>query len=111
MAAQVVHAAGESASAWTRQTGNALPEGTYAVVLEVDDEAALLEVEAHLSARGASFVAVREPDAPHSGALMAIGLFPSPRKVLQKHVGGVLRRLPLLGTAAARNETGDEVRP
>lgn len=38
------------------------------------------------------FVAIREPDAPWNGQLVAIGIVPAPRKALDK----LLRRYPLL---------------
>ena len=50
LAAQVVHAAGESSP------GN-LPEGTYAIVLAVPDEGALKAVAARLQLAGVKFVA------------------------------------------------------
>lgn len=89
----MAHAAGESASAWTLATGAALPDDTHVVVLEVADESSLLEVEERLRFHAIPFVAVREPDPPHFGALVALGTYPLPRKT----VGGVLRRLRLLG--------------
>ncbi|MCB9569401.1 MAG: hypothetical protein H6710_19660 [Myxococcales bacterium] len=69
LAAQLIHAAGESAP-------GGLPRGTTAVALAADDEAHLELVEGRLRALGIDHVAIREPDPPWSGALMAIGLAP-----------------------------------
>jgi hypothetical protein len=78
LAAQLVHAAGESSD------GN-LKDGTFAIVLAVPDEATLLAVRARLSLAGVEHIAVHEPDAPYRGALMAIGARPGPRSVLRRH--------------------------
>ena len=78
LAAQLVHAAGESAP-------GGLPSGTHAVVLGVENEAALHEVERRLFQFGVPHHAIREPDAPWLGALMAIGVVPMvPTKQLRK---------------------------
>lgn len=69
LAAQVVHAAGESSP-------GALPPNTTAVVLSVRSEAHLERIEARLVAGGVAHRAIREPDAPWQGALMAIGICP-----------------------------------
>lgn len=84
--AQTIHAAGESSP------GN-LPEDTRAVALSVPDEATLLALEARLHAAGISFRAIREPDPPWNGALMAIGLVPVQRT---PNLRQVLGRLPLV---------------
>jgi len=86
LAAQTVHAAGESSP-------GALPEGTYAVVLGVPNEAALLLIEERLCAFGIVHKAIREPDPPWCGALMAIGVVPV---VDRKPVRRALGQLPLL---------------
>jgi len=85
LAAMIVHAAGESSP-------GSLPPDTHAVVLAVHDEEALLAVEARLQGASVPHVAVREPDAPWGGALMAIGLQPAPRAALRMY----LSSLPLL---------------
>ena len=85
LAAMLVHAAGESSP-------GDLPENTHAIVLAVADERALLCEESRLSAAGIAFKAIREPDAPYGGALMAIGLRPARKGVIRKHVS----ELPLL---------------
>lgn len=84
-AAQVVHAAGESSP------GN-LPEGTYAVVLTVPDEAAMMAVAARLLRAKVPFTPIFEPDPPYQGALMAIGVRPARKEALKRH----LSSLPLL---------------
>lgn len=88
MAAQIVHAAGESAMFQ-------IPHNTNAVVLSVPDEMALSAIERQLSDDGIEHVAVREPDSPWNGALTAIGMLVDDRKKIKQHVG----RLPLLGAA------------
>lgn len=80
-----VHAAGESSP------GN-LPSDTYVIVLAVPSELALLAVAEKLAQAQVAHVTIHEPDAPWSGALMAIGLRPARREVLRRHVA----QLPLL---------------
>lgn len=84
-AAQLVHAAGESSP------GN-LAEGTHVVVLTALGEAELAKVADRLHAAGIEFVAVREPDPPWGGQLMAIGVRPMLRREVRRH----LSSLPLL---------------
>lgn len=89
LAAQIVHAAGESS--------DRVPKGTRAVVLETSSEKSLLRIERKLRRVGASFHAVREPDAPWNGALMAIGINPTNRDdEAFAPTRKVLRRLRLL---------------
>jgi len=85
LAAQIVHAAGESSP------GN-LDSGTYAVVLAVPNERELARVAERLVAVDVAFVPIHEPDAPHAGALMALGLRPARKEALRRH----LSSLPLL---------------
>jgi len=86
LAAQVVHAAGESSC------GN-LPPNTNAVVLAVPDESALTQLAERLYHAGIPHIAIREPDPPWCGAMTAIGLKPiADRRMIKK----VLGRLPLL---------------
>jgi peptidyl-tRNA hydrolase len=97
-AAQVVHAAGESAAlSVLRLRGTeepqGLPEGTHAVVLCVPGEEDLLRLAAKLEERGIAHVQIREPDAPYFGELLALGVVPLPRR----EVAPVLRHLPLFG--------------
>lgn len=82
-AAMLVHAAGES--------GPAHP-GTYAVVLAAADEIHLDRIRRRLVFEGIEHVAIREPDPPYDGALMAIGLPP----VERDQSPSFLRRLSLL---------------
>lgn len=84
IAAQIAHAAGESSP------GN-LPPSTYAVILSVADEPALIATARRLGEAGVAFKAIREPDAPYGNALMALGLVPRRRSELRKY----LSELPL----------------
>lgn len=87
MAAQIVHATGESV------TGRVHPN-TNAVVLVARDEAALSLLERQVTDAQIAHVAVREPDAPWNGALTAIGFEPiADRKLLRPFLG----KFPLLG--------------
>jgi hypothetical protein len=85
--AQLVHAAGESSP-------GGIPEGTHAVVLAAKSEMQLLSLEKKLLAKNIPHAAIREPDAPFFGQLMAIGLAPSQRTSAIKNILG---NLPLLG--------------
>jgi hypothetical protein len=64
LAAQVAHAAGS----YGRH-----PEGTYVVVLGVEDQAALEALGSELERSGVGITRVHEPDAPWNGQLTAIG--------------------------------------
>jgi len=86
LAAQLVHAAGESCE------GLHLPSDTHAVVLGVPDERELLVLEKRLIEAQIPHRAIREPDPPWNGQLMAIGLVPGPREKFKKY----LSRYPLL---------------
>lgn len=72
-----VHAAGE--------TGPAGPH-TIAVVLQVADEAELLQLHADLQAAELQPYLIREPDAPFCGAAMALALRPGPRRRELRHL-------------------------
>jgi hypothetical protein len=85
LAAQVVHAAGESSP------GN-LPTGTIAVVLGVPDEKALIAISARLTLAGIAHKRIFEDAEPYKHQLMAIGCAPGRKEV----VGRVLRGLKLL---------------
>jgi peptidyl-tRNA hydrolase len=95
VAAQVTHAAGESFAMFVLNEVHNYSKrlknlsGTIAVVLGVPNERALKAVEKKLLLFGIRHVAVREPDAPWNGQLMAIGLYP------REHCNQ-LRRLKLL---------------
>lgn len=84
-AAQMVHAAGESSP-------GGLPSGTHVVVLSTKDEGELRDVARRLALAGVAHVCIEEPDAPHLGALMAIGCVPGRKESLRRH----LSSLPLL---------------
>jgi len=86
LAAQVVHAAGESSP-------GRLPAGTRAVVLATRDESHLLQVELALRRLAIPHHAIREPDPPHLHALMAIGIVPVADR---GRVHPVTGQLPLL---------------
>lgn len=84
-AAQLVHAAGESAK-------GPVPPGTYAVVLAVATERLLVQAADTLRRKGIDFVTIFEPDAPYDGAMMAIGIAPARKEALRRH----LSAFPLL---------------
>ena len=88
MAAQIVHAAGESA----RGTPE-LPPNTNAVVLAVPGEAALRALDKKLSLAGVQHVTVQEVDPPFDGQCTAIGLVPVADRAKVKPI---LSKLPLL---------------
>jgi peptidyl-tRNA hydrolase len=86
LAAQLIHAAGESSP-------GGLPENTFAVALAAKSEEHLLHLEEKLRRLSIPHAAIREPDAPWDGALMAIGLAPvADRNQVKK----VTSSLPLL---------------
>jgi peptidyl-tRNA hydrolase len=85
LAAQLIHAAGESS------TGN-LPDGTYAIALAAQNEAELLAIEERLKISGISFRAIRENSGPCEGQITAIGVLPAEKGVLKR----LLSSLPLL---------------
>ena len=82
LAAQLIHAAGESGPA---------ESGTYAVALAAKNEKQLRNVELRLQFDDIEHCAIREPDPPWNGALMAIGIKPVPKQP------AALKSLPLLG--------------
>jgi peptidyl-tRNA hydrolase len=84
LAAQVTHAAGESSP-------GSLPEGTNAVVLAAKP-LELQALEVRLKAAGVPHTAIREPDPPYNGELLAIGLVPAARSLVRSYVSS----LPLL---------------
>ena len=84
LAAQIVHAAGETSP------GN-LQSGTHAVVLEVADEASLKEVSAQLRAAGVPHKPIIEPDIGNTWT--AIGVAPLPKARVYPH----LKHLGLYG--------------
>jgi peptidyl-tRNA hydrolase len=86
LAAQLIHAAGESA-------GGPLPPHTIAVALAAVDEAQLVAVERALRRLGIPHRAIREPDPPWNGSLMAIGIEPVAERALVNPVTSGLRLL------------------
>lgn len=86
-AAQLVHAAGESSPGF-------LPEGTFAIVLAVDDEESLTALARALAVEGVAHVPIIEPD--RGGEMTAIGVVPAPRSALRRFFA----RLPLYGGTA-----------
>lgn len=100
IAAQLVHAAGESSP-------GDLKSGTYAVVLAARSEAHLLELAACLRQAHVPHVLVEEPDPPWNGATMAIGIVPTTDR---KRVQQVLGRLPLLRRSSSlKTRSGSSV--
>jgi hypothetical protein len=85
LAAQLVHAAGESSP-------GVLPPNTHAIVLTAINEQKLLALEHELQSNQVDHIAIREPDSPWDGQLMAIGVIPGPKKQLRKYFS----QLPLL---------------
>jgi len=77
--AQLVHAAVDSSP-------GGLPEGTFAVVLAARSEMELLSLEKKLIAKNIQHAAIREPNAPWCGQLMAIGIAPCDRSLVKKEV-------------------------
>ena len=75
-AAQLIHAAGFSASP-------DLPEGTYAIALHAKGEAELRALSERLKAAKIEHTLVVETDAPYTGQAMAIGIRPMDRKILK----------------------------
>jgi hypothetical protein len=76
-AAMLVHAAGE--------TGPVSP-GTYAIVLQVENETALKKLYERLHANEVQVHPIFEPDHPWNGQLMAIGCWPCSRHLLRKYL-------------------------
>ncbi len=82
LAAQVTHAAGESSRLAD------LPPGTHAVVLQTS-ESGLHLLEQQLAEAGVLHAAIREPDPPFHGALVAIGLAPAPKQSLKRFLSNL----------------------
>jgi len=85
-AAQLVHAAGESAP-------GDLASGTIAVVLAARDEAHLEHLAAELRRLQIPHRPIREPDPPWNNALMAIGIVPVCDRATVSTITGSLRLL------------------
>ncbi len=86
LAAQLIHAAGESSRA-------VLPPHTFAIALAARDEAHLVSLEHELQRLAIPHCAIREPDPPWNGALMAIGIVPVVDRDSVKRVTGSLKLL------------------
>ena len=86
LAAQLIHAAGESSRA-------RLPPHTFAIALAARDEAHLESIEAALRRLDIPHCAIREPDPPWNGALMAIGIVPVADRGVVKPITGSLKLL------------------
>ena len=83
LAAQLIHAAGESAR-------GGVPPGTFAIALAARDEDHLVAIEGQLRAAAIPHWPIREPDPPWLGALMAIGLEPvADRRAVRRVTGGL----------------------
>jgi len=86
LAAQIVHAAGESSP-------GDLPDDTRAVVLAARNESHLADLESQMIRDGIPHRAIREPDPPWGGQLMAVGVVPTSDRNTIKHITGSLRLL------------------
>jgi hypothetical protein len=86
--AQTIHAAGWSAQ--LPHAGDASPP-TVAIALAASP-VELTDLARVLADAGVRHVLVHEPDAPWHGALMAIGMVPSPRVLVRRYVA----HLPLV---------------
>jgi nucleotide-binding universal stress UspA family protein len=86
-AAMLVHAAGESF-----QEPPIRGSPVYAVALAAKGEAELHRLERKLIRADVAHQAIREPDPPFDGALMAIGIRPANRDQLRKFV----KKYPLI---------------
>jgi hypothetical protein len=80
LAAQIVHAAGESSP-------GDLTDGTYAVVLATPDEGALKDLEDRLTAGGIGHKAIREPTMGNS--LTAIGVRPALKSSFRRWLSNI----------------------
>jgi hypothetical protein len=90
IAAQLIHAAGASSP-------GAIPVDTRAIALMVGNEAELALLAERLELAEVRHVAIREPDPPWSGALMAIGIPPLAESTAESRVARrVLAKLQLL---------------
>lgn len=85
LAAQLIHAAGESSTQ--------VPKGTFAIALAAKSEAHLMSIERKLQRLGIPHHAIRESDTPWNGALMAIGLPPTPDRSRVKPITKSLQLL------------------
>lgn len=89
MAAMFIHSAGESFKEPPKTRGSPI----YAVALAAKNEEQLLRLERKLQASGIPHQAIREPDAPFNGELLAIGIQPIDRDRVKK----LTKKFPLAG--------------
>lgn len=80
MCAQVVHAAGESAAQYVNDETGEPFEHAVAVVLEVEDEQALIDTQMNLVRNGVRLVPIDEEGGPYHNQQMALGLVPVERE-------------------------------
>lgn len=78
-AAQLIHAAGYSVK-------DPLPEGTYAIALQTQDEAELLALHTVLESASIPHKLIIEEDPPYAGQAMAIGIQPMDRAILKPYL-------------------------
>lgn len=100
IAAQTIHAAGASGAI------NPPDPGTHAIALAAP-ACELAWLERVLIAHAIPHVAVREPDAPYHGDLVAIGLAPAPRR----RVAAYVRHLVLVGRRGPKHHLCQEISP
>lgn len=81
LAAQTIHAAGESIRARSLP-----PSSTYAVALVADTSADLEQLSEVLRAEGIHHALIHEPDAPYNGAATAVGIEPMERDFVRPFV-------------------------
>lgn len=79
LAAQIVHAAGETSP------GNLL-SGTHAVVLGIDSEQELKSLSRKLRDANVPHKPIIENDPPYTDQWMAIGISPAPKSAIYPHV-------------------------
>jgi len=83
-AAQIIHAAGESAC-----MAGSVPPGTNAVALGVPCEARLLELGRTLTEAGVAHAAIVETEGPFAQQTMAIGCSPATKKELKRYFSSI----------------------
>ena len=97
MAAQIIHAAGESAAG--------LPDSnTRALAVEARSDGEMYETLDRIRERGLAHVEIHEPDAPYKGALLAIGIRPVAKGCLK-----FLQHLPLIKSRSGSSEKEQQV--
>lgn len=98
LGSMIIHAAGESAAAWAHVNQRKLPADTHAVLLEVSNEAELLEFHKNLVQagylRGVDQFLIDENSGPYAGQFMAIGILP---RIRNKRFRSLFKDLRPLG--------------